>query len=180
MSIKVFPLIGSYVVCSGYGPRGNGFHNGIDLCQPNGSPIVAVDDGTVSFGTDPMGGMVAVLHATDGRAWYHAHLSAQTGANRSVKAGEQIGEVGDTGNASSGPTHLHIELWPTGKFQRPAPDPTPELMAAPQLQGPVPAPAPIAHRSSPLPAALGALAILGIATLVAWSLKPLRPRRSRA
>ena len=41
---------------------------------------------------------------------YGAHMSASIGSSRSVKAGEAIGRVGNTGNAAGGETHLHMGL----------------------------------------------------------------------
>jgi murein DD-endopeptidase MepM/ murein hydrolase activator NlpD len=128
--IRVFPLLAPYSNCGPYGPRGAGFHYGIDLCAPTGTTIVAVDDGTITYGTDPMGGNVAVLHAPDGNAYYHAHmLDAQTGS-LSVSAGTTIGRVDMTGNAFGTVPHLHFEWWPSGAFQRPAPDPTAQILAS--------------------------------------------------
>lgn len=142
MAIKAFPLVTPWTNCGPWGPRGNGMHWGVDLCTPEGSPIVAVDDGTVSYGQDPMGGRVFTLHATDGRAWYHAHASRFEGGNRAVRAGEVLGYVGHSGNAVNGPSHLHIERWDSGQFQRPTTDPTAELLAAPVLPAPLGAPRP--------------------------------------
>jgi murein DD-endopeptidase MepM/ murein hydrolase activator NlpD len=137
--IRIFPLLAPYSNCGPYGTRGNGMHYGIDLCAPTGTTIVAVDDGTVTYGTDPIGGNVAVLRSSDGNAYYHAHmLDVQAGA-RSVRAGEPIGRVDMTGNAFGTVPHLHFEWWPSGSFQRPAPDPTPQILAALHMSTPAPA-----------------------------------------
>jgi murein DD-endopeptidase MepM/ murein hydrolase activator NlpD len=137
-------------------------HYGIDLCAPTGTTIVAVDNGTVSYGTDPIGGNVAILHAADGNAYYHAHmLDTQTGA-RAVRVGDPIGRVDMTGNAFGTVPHLHFEWWPSGSFQRPAPDPTPQILAALHA-----VPTPVASASSSwLPALIataGGLLLLGAA-----------------
>jgi murein DD-endopeptidase MepM/ murein hydrolase activator NlpD len=50
-----------------------------------------------------------------GNEFYYAHLSAFSplaGTGRSVKAGEVLGFVGNTGDAPGTPTHLHFEIHP--------------------------------------------------------------------
>lgn len=92
-----------------YGPRGGGFHNGIDMFAPGGVPLVAVKAGRLTF--MPMngaGGNEAYLAADDGNVYFYAHLSQYVGGPRSVAQGEVIGLVGATGNASG--THLHFEI----------------------------------------------------------------------
>jgi murein DD-endopeptidase MepM/ murein hydrolase activator NlpD len=186
VTAKYFPLAGvPYSNIGPYGPRPtpqnpNGFHYGIDLAAPVGTPIVAVDDGTVHSGTDPMGGNVIVLHATDGRAWYHAHLSAfEAPQGARVAAGTLIGLVGRTGNAALAPSHLHLELWPSGQFQRPAPDPTAEILATTMLAAPLGS----AARSMMGPL-VAAAAIVGAGVAVAVAILPkggrLRYRRRAA
>lgn len=102
------PLSGS-AYSDNYGPRGSGFHYGIDMFAPTGVPEVAVKAGTVSY--VPMsgaGGNEAYLAANDGNVYYYAHMSSFVGGPRAVAQGEVIGLVGSTGNAS-GP-HLHFEI----------------------------------------------------------------------
>jgi len=93
-----------------YGPRGQGFHAGLDFPAPTGTPVTAAGYGTVSFagyGTG-WGNFVIIRHRFGMRTLY-AHLSAIT-VNRGafVPAGGRIGRVGMTG-AASGP-HLHWEI----------------------------------------------------------------------
>ena len=66
MTIQYYPLTGvPRVNVGGYGPRTSGgvtkLHDAVDLGAPTGTPVVAMADGTVTYGTDPIGGNVAVL-----------------------------------------------------------------------------------------------------------------------
>lgn len=87
-----------------------GFHTGVDFAAPQGTPVKAAAAGTVviaqsagSYGTH-----IVIKHA-DGVYTLSAHLSASTvNVGDNVTAGQQIGNVGSTGN-SSGP-HLHFEV----------------------------------------------------------------------
>ena len=96
-------------------PRGNGRrHQGNDLFSPGGTPLVAVTGGSVFFQGDPNGGNAAYVQGHDGNTYYYAHLADYVGGARAVSAGEVIGHVGNTGDASGGPTHLHFEIRPGG------------------------------------------------------------------
>jgi hypothetical protein len=94
-----------------FGPRGNRFHAGIDLVAELGTPVAAAASGRVSFAGIARGGwgkLVVVVHRNGVRTLY-AHLSAidvRRGAQ--VGAGDRLGLVGATGDAT-GP-HLHFEV----------------------------------------------------------------------
>ena len=94
-----------------FGPRGARFHTGVDYAAPRGTPVGAAGAGTVTYAGSLPGGwgrVVTVTHGADVRTMY-AHLSAirvEVGAR--VEAGETVGLVGATGNAT-GP-HLHFEV----------------------------------------------------------------------
>lgn len=96
-------------------PRSGGrSHQGNDIFAPEGTPLLAVDDGRVFFGTGSLGGNIARLEATDGARYIYSHLVAFEGEERAVKAGEVIGYVGNTGNAAGLPHHVHFEVHPDG------------------------------------------------------------------
>jgi murein DD-endopeptidase MepM/ murein hydrolase activator NlpD len=102
------PVVGS-AYGNSYGPRGDGFHYGIDMMAPTGTPEVAVKAGSVSY--VPMGGAggnEAYLAANDGNVYYYAHMSQFVGGARSVAQGEVIGLVGSTGSSTA--PHLHFEI----------------------------------------------------------------------
>jgi murein DD-endopeptidase MepM/ murein hydrolase activator NlpD len=126
----VCPVQGAVSFTDTFGaPRGGGrTHKGNDMFSPGGTPLVAVTDGSVFFQSDPLGGNAAYVQGHDGNTYYYAHLRDYVGGARSVTAGELIGHVGNTGDASGGPTHLHFEIRPGGPNGR-AIDPYPTLAA---------------------------------------------------
>lgn len=87
-------------------------HEGVDMMSPGGTPIVAVESGTVQFKTNTLGGNVIWLAGASGTKYYYAHLSAWEGSSRRVGQGEVIGYVGATGNTTA--NHLHLEIHPGG------------------------------------------------------------------
>lgn len=107
----------NYTVTSNYGPRSSptsgkpDFHDGLDMAQPTGTPIMAAKAGEVVVSQDDSGGYgkwVEIRHADGGRTRY-AHMSARgVQKGQKVEAGQEIGKVGSTGN-STGP-HLHFEV----------------------------------------------------------------------
>ena len=104
-----------------FGPRGAGFHAGVDLPAPAGTPVRAAASGIASVAWDPggFGRYVAIAHALGVRTIY-AHLSAALVApGAPVGAGALIGRVGTTGH-STGP-HLHFEVRVRGAAVDPAP-----------------------------------------------------------
>ena len=170
MAIRVFPIQGGAQYTNDWGqPRSGGrTHQGNDLFAPEGAPLLAVDDGSVRFTVDPTGGNSAYLKATDGTTYYYTHLLRYYGADRSVKAGEAIGEVGRTGNAAGTPPHLHFEVHPGGGA---AVNPFPMLRAAP-----VQAPGGASARGGR--SVLGPLLIASAVGLGAWAvLQPVEARR---
>lgn len=116
MSLKLFPVLGGASYSNDFAAaRSNGrSHQGNDLFNREGTPLIAVDDGFIRFGLDPLGGNIANLRTTDNTRYYYAHLSGFEGSNRQVQAGEIIGYLGKTGNAWSTSPHLHFEIHPGG------------------------------------------------------------------
>ncbi len=91
---------------------GGRHHEGVDMMSPEGTPIVAVVGGNVTFRTATLGGLVMSLVGNDGNRYFYGHLSRYEGSSRSVVAGEVIGYVGHTGNTTA--NHLHFEIHPGG------------------------------------------------------------------
>jgi murein DD-endopeptidase MepM/ murein hydrolase activator NlpD len=112
----VCPVQGGVSFTDTFGaPRSGGrTHKGVDMFAATGTPLVAVVAGSVFFQSDNLGGLAAYVQGNDGNTYYYAHLSDYAGGSRSVSAGELIGHVGNTGDASDGPSHLHFEIRPGG------------------------------------------------------------------
>lgn len=84
-----------------------------DLFAPAGTPVLSMADGTVEYvSSEGAGGNNVTIRGNDGRVYYYAHMIAPVAlkAGQKVAAGQQIGGVGDTGNAKGTGTHLHIGI----------------------------------------------------------------------
>jgi len=171
-------------------PRSGGrTHTGTDVFAREGAPVRAVDSGTITQGGSKTGGNIVFLRADDGQQYMYAHLLMFDGVPRRVAAGDVIGFVGHTGNATAALPHVHFEISPTGNF-RPRGDqlnPFDPLRAVapagavvrlpgqPAL-GPVPVPA---STRLPVPE-LGLILIVAAFALASSSRSPRRRRRRRA
>lgn len=102
-----------------------GYHTGADYAASTGTPVVAVRNGRIirSDGAGGAYGNWIQLLADNGHVYVYCHLSVrQVSVGATVKAGQQIGKVGATGNVT-GP-HLHFEesrtsYWSYGNVQNP-------------------------------------------------------------
>jgi murein DD-endopeptidase MepM/ murein hydrolase activator NlpD len=115
----VFPLVGSF----SYGgpdlrfgaPRDGHTHQGQDLLAAEGTPVVAVRAGTISWvGSQPSGAGNYVVLDADGEDYDYAFMHLQDASitvvkGQHVEAGQRIGNVGHTGDATV--SHLHFEVW---------------------------------------------------------------------
>jgi murein DD-endopeptidase MepM/ murein hydrolase activator NlpD len=104
-------------VNDGYGPRGEGYHYGIDIMCSMGTPLVASGAGVVLEVSDDgtgYGQYVKIDHGS-GIATLYAHMisgSPTVSIGQSVAAGEMIGLTGDTGYTTA--PHCHFEVWANG------------------------------------------------------------------
>jgi murein DD-endopeptidase MepM/ murein hydrolase activator NlpD len=104
-------------VNDGYGPRGEGYHYGIDIMCSMGTPLVASGSGTVIEVSDDgtgYGQYVKIDHG-QGIATLYAHMisgSPTVSVGQNVAAGELIGSTGDTGYTTA--PHCHFEVWANG------------------------------------------------------------------
>ncbi len=117
----------SLKVTSGFGPRVapcagcSTFHNGVDFDPGFGAPVYAIAAGVVIETNSPfnvsLGVHVGIEHVIDGQkiVSYYGHLkygSMPLSVGDTVKVGQVIGLVGNTGE-STGP-HLHFEILVNG------------------------------------------------------------------
>lgn len=91
------------------------WHEAIDIPAPRGTAVVAVTDGQVLRLTEhDSGGISLYLLAPDGQTmFYYAHLlkyAEGVTPGLTVRQGDVLGYVGDTGNAGPGNYHLHFEV----------------------------------------------------------------------
>jgi murein DD-endopeptidase MepM/ murein hydrolase activator NlpD len=112
-----------------------GFHTGLDIAQPQGTPIRAALDGLAYSLPDEQGyGNHVVIQHQGGLATVYGHMvRMNAGWRQPVRRGDVIGWVGSTGN-STGP-HLHFEVRFAGAPQ----DPMPYLDGSPEDPFPLPA-----------------------------------------
>lgn len=118
----VNPMKKGYTFTSKFGWRGGRMHNGVDLAAPMGTPIYASADGVVArmhnscpataqkgCGTSGFSGYGNIVYLKHQGAYtLYAHLSSVlVNQGETVKQGQLIGRVGDSG--SSRGKHLHFE-----------------------------------------------------------------------
>ena len=130
----IFPVVGKVQYIDDFGaPRGGGAHQGNDLMAAKRSPAVAAEAGRVKYWTTSgSAGCMLYLYGESGTMYYYIHLNNDLTAkndNRGkcvkgtayavsngsrVAAGQQIGYVGDSGDANGISPHLHFEVHPGG------------------------------------------------------------------
>jgi murein DD-endopeptidase MepM/ murein hydrolase activator NlpD len=130
-----FPLLGPHsfgTSADRFGaPRSGHTHQGQDILAKCGTPIVAARGGRVQYaGYQSAAGNYVVI---DGRGtgfdMVYMHMSEPSALQEgmSVRTGQPIGFVGETGDAVG--CHLHFEMWePPGWYEGGSPiDPLPYL-----------------------------------------------------
>lgn len=95
-------------------------HNGVDLIAPQGDPVLAVADGTVTdvvTSRKGLGNVVEITHP-GGYVTRYAHLADITvSRGQRVQRGRKIASVGISGNTFA--PHLHFELLKGGEYLDP-------------------------------------------------------------
>ena len=116
----IWPTSVTYI-SSPFGWRGAGWHTGIDLAGPQGSPIYAYKTGKVIFSGwgNSYGYLVKIDHGNGVATWYAHSSKLLVKAGDTVTQGQTIALVGTTGN-STGP-HLHFEIRINGTAVNPYP-----------------------------------------------------------
>ena len=95
------------------------FHSGVDIAAAVGSPVRAVQDGTVQrLGDSAVLGKYVLLEHTQGFFSFYGELARLTvEEGQAVQAGQVIGEVGTAGDISGG--GLHFEMRENNKLVDP-------------------------------------------------------------
>ncbi len=94
-------------------------HRGIDFVSKEGTPILAVASGIVTWSglKGGYGKLVEVNHG-DGYSTRYAHNDkVLVSVGDLVKRGDEIAEMGSTGRSTG--THVHFEVWYDGKPENP-------------------------------------------------------------
>ena len=120
IKLAVLPVQGT--ISSRYGVSSRirvSTHTGLDIAAPQGTPIKAVTDGTVTAASmsGSYGNLVKIDHGNGVETWYGHTSKMYVQVGQTVKAGDVIAAVGTTGN-STGP-HLHLEIRINGQHVNP-------------------------------------------------------------
>lgn len=91
-------------------------HEAIDILAPRGTPVRAVEDGTVArlFNSKAGGITVYQFDPTERFCYYYAHLDRYADnlkEGERVRKGQVIGYVGVSGNAPKDTPHLHFAVF---------------------------------------------------------------------
>ena len=121
----IWPVPGYHGIYGDYGPRGSGWHDGVDISGSaiHGKPIIAADGGTVivANATDEWGagwGYYVLIDHGNGYQTRYAHCSAvNVTVGQKVAQGQLIGLVGNTGDSYG--AHCHFEILVNGVSQNP-------------------------------------------------------------
>jgi len=116
----VCPVNGAVAFTDTWGaPRSGGrTHQGVDMIAARGTPLVAIEAGTVKrMSSGGLGGITVTLAGVSGDEFYYAHLDGWAdglSVGQALGVGELLGYVGNTGNAQYTIPHLHFEYHPNG------------------------------------------------------------------
>jgi len=91
-------------------------HEALDILAPRGTPVKAVEDGTVArlFESKAGGTTIYQFDPTEQYCYYYAHLERYAAGLKEgdhVKKGQVIGYVGTSGNAPKNTPHLHFAIF---------------------------------------------------------------------
>lgn len=122
-----WPVPGVNTITSGFGSRWGTVHKGIDISGPGvyGKPIIAADSGKVIMagwgyygsGYGGYGNVVAIDHG-GGYSTLYGHCSkVAVSKGQTVKKGQVIAYVGNTGDSTG--AHLHFEIRVNGVAKNP-------------------------------------------------------------
>jgi peptidoglycan LD-endopeptidase LytH len=119
--VRAAALTDTFSASRGGGAR---VHHALDIMAARGTPVLAVEDGTViRLHRGGAGGITVYQLDGSGRyGYYYAHLdryAAGLTEGKSVTRGDVLGYVGSTGNAPPGAPHLHFAIYEVADPKRP-------------------------------------------------------------
>ena len=96
-------------------PRAGHRHEAVDILAPRGTPVYAVDDGSVGKLFESKGGGITLYQFDPSRqfVYYYAHLDRYaegTAEGIKLRRGDLLGYVGTSGNAPADTPHLHFAI----------------------------------------------------------------------
>lgn len=117
---QIFPVAGPHSFGGGFGAARSGHtHQGQDIMAACGTPLVAISRAKVKWVSFQKlaGNYVVIRNKKLHQDYMYAHLAARASVVKGqiVQPGQQLGIVGETGDATA--CHLHFELW-LGKWYR--------------------------------------------------------------
>jgi len=123
MQVSHVPSVPFIIPLSGYESRSysvEDFHYGIDYAGKPGAPVMAAAEGIVVFSdwTYDDGYTLMIAHTLGFMTVYKHNQALLKRGGESVKRGEPVALLGNTGIKSYGP-HLHFEVWKDGIIQNP-------------------------------------------------------------
>jgi murein DD-endopeptidase MepM/ murein hydrolase activator NlpD len=101
---------------SGFGWRWGRIHRGVDIAGPVGTPVRAAAEGkviTARWDATGFGYMIEIEHPDKSVTLYAHNERILTKAGAKVEQGDQIAEMGSTGNSTG--SHVHFQVHPKGK-----------------------------------------------------------------
>jgi hypothetical protein len=137
-AITAFPVVGNVTYTDDFGaPRPGGSHQGNDIMSVRHQPALAFEAGWVHK-MPGSGGCMLELHGKSGMVYWYIHLNNDLGPTndnkagcskayapglnegQSVRIGQLVGFVGDSGDANGIQPHLHFEVHkPSGQRLNP-------------------------------------------------------------
>ena len=116
----IFPVAGAHSFGDGFGAARKGhIHQGQDIMAACGTPLVAVTRTKVKWVAwqGAAGNYVVIRNKKLHQDYMYAHLATRASVTKGqiLQPGQQLGIVGQTGDATA--CHLHFELW-LGKWYR--------------------------------------------------------------